>query len=187
MDRFFPVVEQVLDAVIDWSYRRIVGGEDPMTGARPASELDAELAGSIRPEGIEGPEIGRLQREGSLDVGDHVVLADELSEVRPGRSFAFVMDTRVCPEAVELARGVDLVVCEATYLEEHAHLAAERGHLTARQAAGIAAEAGARQLVMSHFSERYPHVEPFETEARSVFAASHAAHDLDRFPIRAPS
>jgi glutamate/tyrosine decarboxylase-like PLP-dependent enzyme len=56
MDRFFPVDEQVLDAVIDWSYRRIVGGEDPMTGARPASELDAELDGSICPEGIGGPE-----------------------------------------------------------------------------------------------------------------------------------
>lgn len=55
-DGFFPVDELLIDAVIDWSYRRIVGGEDPMTGARPASELAAALDGAISPEGIGGHE-----------------------------------------------------------------------------------------------------------------------------------
>jgi hypothetical protein len=55
-DGFFPVDELLLDAVIDWSYRRIVGGEDPMTGAKPASELAAALDGAICPEGIGGHE-----------------------------------------------------------------------------------------------------------------------------------
>lgn len=53
---FFPIDELLIDAVIDWSYRRIVGGEDPMTGARPASELAAALDGSISPDGIGGHE-----------------------------------------------------------------------------------------------------------------------------------
>ena len=51
---FFPVDELVLDAVIDWSKRRITGGEDPLAGSRPAADLDTELAGSITPEGIGG-------------------------------------------------------------------------------------------------------------------------------------
>jgi hypothetical protein len=55
-DGFFPIDEMLIDAVIDWSYRRIVGGEDPMTGAKPASELADALAGSICPAGIGGPE-----------------------------------------------------------------------------------------------------------------------------------
>ncbi len=55
-DGFFPVDELLIDAVIDWSYRRIVGGEDPMTGAKPASELAAALDGAICPEGIGGHE-----------------------------------------------------------------------------------------------------------------------------------
>ncbi|MGZ0218376.1 MAG: pyridoxal-dependent decarboxylase, partial [Acidimicrobiales bacterium] len=53
-EHFFPADEILLDSVIDWSYRRILGGEDPLTGARPASELAAELEGSISAEGIGG-------------------------------------------------------------------------------------------------------------------------------------
>ena len=53
-EHFFPADEILLDSVIDWSYRRILGGEDPLTGARPASELAAELEGSISADGIGG-------------------------------------------------------------------------------------------------------------------------------------
>jgi glutamate/tyrosine decarboxylase-like PLP-dependent enzyme len=53
-ERFFPADELLLDSVIDWSYRRILGGEDPLTGARPARELEAELAGAISAKGIGG-------------------------------------------------------------------------------------------------------------------------------------
>jgi glutamate/tyrosine decarboxylase-like PLP-dependent enzyme len=55
-DGFFPVDELLIDAVIDWSYRRIVGGEDPMTGAKPAADLAAALEGAICPDGVGGHE-----------------------------------------------------------------------------------------------------------------------------------
>ena len=53
-ERFFPADELLLYSVIDWSYDRILAGGSPMTGARPASELEAELADAISPEGIGG-------------------------------------------------------------------------------------------------------------------------------------
>jgi ribonuclease Z len=133
--------------------------------------------------GISGPDIGRLQREGGLLVGDRWVALEEVSERRRGQAFAFVMDTRRCDAAVELARGADLVVCESTYLAHEAHLAEAYAHLTASQAAHVAAEAGARQLVLTHFSQRHGDESLFAAEAREIFPAVHAARDLDRVAV----
>lgn len=141
------------------------------------------LPEALAARGIEGADIGRLQRDGSLDVGGRTVHVDEVSEPRRGQSFAFVMDTRRCQAAIDLARGVDLLVAEATFLSSEEDLADEYAHLTAGQAAGIAAEAGARRLVLTHFSQRHPDESAFAEEARAVFPDVHAARDLDRVPV----
>jgi ribonuclease Z len=134
--------------------------------------------------GISGPDIGRLQREGSIVTADgrEVTLA-EMSEHRRGQVFAFIMDTRVCDGAVALAAGADLVVCESTFLARDADLAAAYGHMTAAQAARMAAEAGARRLVLTHFSQRYPDDREFAAEAGEVFPDVVVARDLDRVPV----
>lgn len=106
-----------------------------------------------------------------------------MSEPRPGQSFAFVMDTRPCDGALVLAHGTDLLVCEATYLSSEENLAASYAHLTAAQAGRIAAEAGARRLVLTHFSQRHPDESAFATEARRYFTDVHAARDLDRVAV----
>jgi len=69
-------------------------------------------------------------------------------------------------------------VCESTYVEDEADLAAQHRHLTARQAAWIAREAGARQLVLTHFSQRHADEAVFESEAAEVFPDVVAARDL---------
>lgn len=141
------------------------------------------LPEALAARGIEGADIGRLQRDGSLEVGGRTVHVDEVSEPRRGQSFAFVMDTRRCQAAIDLARGVDLLVAEATFLSSEEDLADEYAHLTAGQAAGIAAEAGARRLVLTHFSQRHPDESAFADEARAVFPDVHAARDLDRICV----
>ncbi|MFN2557662.1 MAG: ribonuclease Z [Nitriliruptorales bacterium] len=119
--------------------------------------------------GISGPDIGQLQRAGSLEVQGRTVLVEEVSVPRHGQRFAFVMDTGVCDAALDLARGADLVVSESTFLSEDAALAAEYKHLTAADAARLAQDAGARRLVLTHFSQRYSNLEPFGQEAREIF------------------
>ena len=133
--------------------------------------------------GITGPAVGRLVREGAVEVGGRRVTLEEVSVPRPGQKVAFVMDTRFCEAAVALAEGVDLLVCEATYRSEDAELAAAYGHLTAAQAARVAAEAGARRLVLTHFSQRYADPSVLVDEARGVFGEVLAASDLMRLPL----
>jgi ribonuclease Z len=142
------------------------------------------LPDRLEAAGITGPDVGRLQRDGSLVTADgREVTLDAMSEPRRGQVFAFVMDTRFCEAALALADGADLVVCESTFLERDAELAAAYGHMTAAQAARVAAEAGARQLVLTHFSQRYPDDAEFGAEAGEIFPDVVVARDLDRVPV----
>lgn len=133
--------------------------------------------------GVRGPAVRELQIHGFLDVGDKRITLDDVSAIRRGDSVAVVLDTRPCPNAVELARGARLLLCESTYLEEERHLAHKHFHLTAAQAAEIAVEAGAKQLVLTHFSARYLNNKLFEEEARRTFPEAIAAEDLKVIPF----
>ncbi|MEU5439154.1 ribonuclease Z [Streptomyces griseofuscus] len=131
--------------------------------------------------GIKGPAVGVLQREGRL--GD--VTLEEVSEVRRGQRFAFVMDTRLCEGVYTLAEGCDLLVIESTFLDEDEELAVEHGHLTAGQAGAVARGAGVRHLVLTHFSQRYSEPDEFERQARAAGFEGEltVAYDLQRVPV----
>jgi ribonuclease Z len=136
--------------------------------------------------GIAGPDIGRLQQEGSLFADGRLVSLGEMSEPRRGQRFAFIMDTRLCDAAFALADQADMLVCESTFAETEAALAEEYGHLTASQAGRIAAQAGARLLVLTHFSQRYDPEDGqrLAGEAASAFGGEVVlAHDLARIPV----
>jgi ribonuclease Z len=139
--------------------------------------------------GIDGPLVGRLQREGRVTApGGRTVTLAECSVHRPGQKAAFVMDTRRCDAVAPLADGADLLVIESTFLDADAGLAEEYGHLTAAQAGRVAAEAGVRRLVLTHFSERYTEAdEPrFVDEASAAFGGDIVlAADLARIPMPA--
>jgi len=134
--------------------------------------------------GVTGPDVGRLQREGSLVVGERTVRLEDVSVPRRGQRFAFVMDTRLCDGVHALADGADLLVIESTFLAEDADLAHRYGHLTAAQAGAVAGSAGVRRLVLTHFSQRYPEPERFGDEAASAFGGEIVvAADLDRIAV----
>ena len=134
--------------------------------------------------GIRGASIGQLQERGSIDHDGRTVNVEEMSEHRRGQVFAFVMDTRWCSGALQLADGADLLVCESTFLDVDADMAEEYGHLTARQAGRLAREAGVRRLVLTHFSRRYADDQVFADEARSEFDGDVVvAEDLMRIPV----
>ncbi|RRO20453.1 ribonuclease Z [Saccharopolyspora rhizosphaerae] len=134
--------------------------------------------------GVRGPDIGRLQREGSVVVGDRTVELAQVSRPRPGQRFAFVMDTRLCDGVFELADGADMLVIESTFLDQDATLAERYRHLTAAQAGRVAAACGVRCLVLTHFSQRYADPRRFQEEAAAAFDGQVVvAADLDRVPV----
>lgn len=136
-------------------------------------------------DGIAGPAVGELEREGSIKIDGRVVRVEDVTLERPGMSFAFVMDTALCERAYDLARDVDLLVCESTFLERDHDRAVAWGHMTARQAAELARDAGAKRLLLTHFSQRYdPDGHEFLDEARAVFDEAIVAHDGLRVPLR---
>jgi ribonuclease Z len=136
--------------------------------------------------GITGPDVGRLQREGRIVTGGHAVTLEQVSELRRGQRFAFIMDTRLCDAAFALAEQADMLVCESTFADADAELAREYGHLTAGQAGRIAAESLARLLVLTHFSQRYERDDPqrLAVEAATAFGGEIVlARDLDTIPV----
>ncbi|MGV9789681.1 ribonuclease Z [Streptomyces sp. NPDC003435] len=139
------------------------------------------LPDRLAAHGIAGPDVGRIQREGTLGG----VALEEVSETRRGQRFAFVMDTRLCPGVRTLADGCDLLVIESTFLDADVTLAEDHGHLTAGQAATVAREAGVRHLVLTHFSQRYADPAEFERQARAAGFEGEltVARDLDRVPL----
>ncbi len=92
------------------------------------------------------------------------------SEPDPSKSYAYCSDTMYDERVAESVRGVDTLYHEATYLEDNVALAGPRGHSTAAQAGRIATLAGARCLVLGHYSKRYRDDAAFAAEAATTFS-----------------
>ena len=131
-----------------------------------------------------GPERGRLVRGESITLTDGTVVHPDqvLGETVPGAALIYVGDAGRTDDLVEVCRGADAVVIEATYLEVEADLARKFGHLTAAQAATLARRAGVKQLFLTHISRRYSERE-VRAEAEPIFPNTIVARDFDRFRI----
>jgi ribonuclease Z len=174
-----------LDATPTWTLtaRALDHGVDTYGYRLQEADQRTLLPDRLAAAGIAGPMVAQLRAAGHLEVGGRVVTLDEVSAPRPGQAVAFVMDTRMCAAALELARGVDLLICESTFLSADADKAHAYGHLTATDAATIARDAGVGRLVLTHFSQRYPDDAPFLAEAAAIFPDVVAARDGATIPM----
>ena len=85
------------------------------------------------------------------------------------KKYAYCADTLFTESFLPVITGADTIYHECTYLEKDAGKAAARFHSTAAQAAQVAKMAGAKQLLLGHFSSKYKELEPFHDEASPVF------------------
>lgn len=124
-------------------------------------------------------EIGTLKR-GENVVREDIVITNAEAAYRKykPRSYAYCSDTAPFPELAEWVKGVDLLYHEATFPADMAEMAEKTFHSTTLQAAQVAKDAGVGRLLVGHYSSRFPSVEFFLDELRSVFPESHLASDL---------
>lgn len=102
----------------------------------------------------------------------------------PSSSYAYCTDTMFDRRVVASVRGVQTIFHDCTYGDDLAHLARERGHSTARQAAEIALRAGASRLILGHYSKRYRTEAPLAAQAATLFPGEIiTANELQRLPL----
>jgi ribonuclease Z len=146
---------------------------------RPFLAEKAEALGVPR-----GPERGRLVRGEAITLVGGTVIhpEDVLGSIQPGARLAFVGDAATTRNLCQVAQGADVLVIEATYLDRERDLARHFGHLTARQSAELARDAGVHALILTHLSRRY-YERDVLAEARTVFDNTFIARDFDTFQI----
>ncbi len=119
----------------------------------------------------------------TLETGE--VIPNQELTYRPyrSRSYAYLSDTNFSARAAELCRGVDLMYHEATDAAADQRSARDRGHSTTLDAAKAALKAGARRLVIGHYSSRYKDEGMLVDEARTLFPETWPATEGATFTI----
>ncbi|MBD1999475.1 ribonuclease Z [Leptolyngbya sp. FACHB-541] len=153
-----------------------------------AGRFDVEQATAL---GIpSGPLYGKLKRGEVITLADGRKIngADLCGETQIGRKFVYCTDTIFCENSVELAQDADVLVHEATFAHQDAELAYQRLHSTSTMAAQVALAAGAKKLIMTHFSPRYAPgnaiaLTDLLSEAQAIFPHTTMAHDFFTYDI----
>jgi ribonuclease Z len=131
----------------------------------------------------DGPLLGELQKGKNIKWKGKTVKADDATFVIKGKKISYVSDTVVCGNAVKLAKDADLLISESSFTSEHKEKAEERKHMTARDAAFIANRANVKQLILTHFSQRYKNISEMEDDAKATFDNVKLAHDCMKVNI----
>lgn len=137
-----------------------------------------------------GPLWGKLQagQEVQTPTGETIRPDQVLGPTRRGRHMAYATDTRVTPKLQPLLRDVDLAFVESMFEPGMEEDAAEKKHMTIPQAAGAAAEAGVKKLVLVHLSPRYEGaaIKRLTTLAREYHPDVRVGRDGKLYELRLP-
>lgn len=128
---------------------------------------------------VDSPLLARAKMGFDIEHNGKEIKAQDITYTKVGMKIAFVFDTRPCPEILMLAKNANYLVMEATFIyETHAHKAEEYDHMSARETAEIAREAGVENLIITHFSQRYKDIKDIEAEAKEYFENTTSAYDF---------
>lgn len=135
---------------------------------------------AISKYGLTLAEIGTLKGGEDVVRADMTIPSSEAAYIpfKP-RSYAYCSDTAPFPELAQWIKGVSLLYHEATFPADMKEMAAKTWHSTTLQAAETARDAGVERLVVGHYSSRFPSVDFYLDEIRSIFPDVTLAHDGD--------
>ncbi len=156
--------------------------------------IEKQRPGRFNPEralslGVpKGPLWSRLQHGSAVKLPDGRIVKPEdvLGPPRRGRKIVYTGDTRPSRGIIELAKGADVLIHDATFADDLAERAREDMHSTASEAASVAKEAGVKLLVLTHISARYEDTDILLEEARRVFPNVLVAEDFMSLDVPLP-
>ena len=135
---------------------------------------------TIAKYGLSIAEIGALKRGEDVVRPEGVISNSEAAYIPfVPRSYAYCSDTAPFPELTTWVKGVTVLYHESTFPAEMEEMAAKTYHSTTMQAAQTALDAGVGKLLVGHYSSRFPSVDFFLDELRSIFPDTELAHDMD--------
>ncbi len=142
------------------------------------------ILSKVKTKGIpEGPLLGKLQEGKNITYKGKKVLAKDVTRVIKGKKIGIISDTLPCNNCNKIAKDADLLVCESTYSSKLKEKSEKYNHMTAKDAALIANNAGAKKLVLTHFSARYKSVLELSDDAEDYFPNAVCAFDLMKIKV----
>lgn len=140
---------------------------------------------AIERYGLSVKQIVAAKEGEDIELEDGTILPNERITfvAHPPQSYAYCSDTNRSGAVAKYVAGVDMLYHEATYAAAQKKEAKERGHATSEDAAKTALAAGAKRLLIGHFSSRYKDKEPLLAEARAIFENTDIAHEGETFKI----
>ncbi|EOH88480.1 ribonuclease Z [Enterococcus pallens] len=173
-DKQFSVECRLLDHGIDsYGYRVVEADHEGTLQVEKLEELGVPA----------GPVYGQIKQGKTVTLKDGRVIDGKefIGKKKPGRIVTIFGDTRYTPVSVELAKNSDVMVHESTFRKDEEKMARSYYHSTTKQAAKIAKQAHAKQLMLTHISARYlaKEAQELEKEAQDVFRDTTIAKDFD--------
>ena len=120
-----------------------------------------------------------LQKGETIETGNGILTPDMvLGPPRKGLKLTYTTDTRPTNSIRENAKDSDLFICEGMYGEkEKAAKAVEYKHMTFREAATLARDAGVGEMWLTHYSPSLTRPEEYMDEVRRIFPEAKAGKD----------
>lgn len=129
------------------------------------------------------PILRELQQGKDIIWNGKKIKVNDVTSLIKGRKISIVSDTGPNKVIAKMCKDATLMISESTYAQDLQKLANERNHLTSQQAATYAKQAKVKNLVITHFSQRYSNVKDLLKEARKIFKKTEAASDFLRISL----
>lgn len=128
----------------------------------------------------EGPAVGRLKKYGAIRYRDQKVNIKDVGILTPGTTVVYTGDTKPCKNLETISKDVDLLIHDATFMDEKQN----RMHSDSKTAAILAKKSNVKELILTHFSRRYKDLKPLRDEAKKIFSKTRVAEDGMRITIK---
>lgn len=115
----------------------------------------------------------KLKRTGKAEYKGKKIKIEQVSDLKPGLKVVYSGDTKPCDNMIKISEKTDLLIHDATFLEEEEG----KAHANVKQAAEIAKKAKVKKLILTHISRRYTSAKELQKEAKKVFKNTKVAYD----------